>query len=196
MGGEGSRESRCGAERRVVITIVTGASHAGKTKLAQAMLEQWSHPYLSIDHLKMGLIRSGQTDLTVEDDEALTEYLWPIVAEMIKTAIDNDQHLIIEGCYVSPRWEADFETGYLAHITCYCLVLTDAYIDTRLEEIRSHANDIETQLDTSYVTIDYLKRENRRYRDAFAGGAAHLLVVDDRYNIEVPTNPGGLVRVR
>lgn len=39
----------------------------------------------------MGLIRSGQTDLTPEDDRALEEYLWPIVREMVKTAIENNQ---------------------------------------------------------------------------------------------------------
>ena len=43
------------------------------------MLEKYEYPYFSIDHLKMGLIRSGQTSLTAEDDKALTEYLWPIV---------------------------------------------------------------------------------------------------------------------
>ena len=37
-------------------------------------LEKYKYPYLSIDHLKMGLIRSKNTTLTVEDDEALTKY--------------------------------------------------------------------------------------------------------------------------
>ena len=74
-----------------MIVLITGASHTGKTLLAQRMLEEYRFPYLSIDHLKMGLIRSGQTELTPEDDEALTEYLWPIVREMVKTAIENSE---------------------------------------------------------------------------------------------------------
>ena len=73
-----------------MVIIITGASHVGKTLLAQRMLEKYKYPYLSIDHLKMGLIRSGNTDLTPEDDDDLTEYLWPIVREMVKTAIDGD----------------------------------------------------------------------------------------------------------
>ena len=82
-----------------MIILITGASHTGKTLLAQRMLEQYKYPYLSIDHLKMGLIRSGNTELTpLSDDKALTAYLWPIVREMIKTAIENDQNLIAEGC--------------------------------------------------------------------------------------------------
>ena len=58
-----------------MVIIITGASHTGKTLLSQRMLEKYQFPYLSIDHLKMGLIRSGNTKLTPEDDEELTAYL-------------------------------------------------------------------------------------------------------------------------
>mgnify|MGYP002753929628 FL=1 len=82
-----------------MIVIITGASHTGKTFLAQKLLEKYKYPYLSIDHLKMGLIRSGYAKLTLENDKALTDYMWPIIREMIKTAIENKQNLIIEGTY-------------------------------------------------------------------------------------------------
>ena len=97
-----------------MIIIVTGASHSGKTVLAQRMLEKYKYPYLSIDHLKMGLIRSGNTDLTPEDDDELEGYLWPIVREMIKTAIENKQNLIVEGCYIPYDWRRDFADEYLS----------------------------------------------------------------------------------
>ena len=58
-----------------MIILIAGASHTGKTAYAQKLLEKYRYPYLSIDHLKMGLIRSGQTQLTPMDDEKLTEYL-------------------------------------------------------------------------------------------------------------------------
>ena len=80
-----------------MIILISGASHTGKTLLAQKLLEKYKYPILSIDLLKMGLIRSGNTSLTPEDDEKLEEYLWPIIREMIKTAIENKQSLIIEG---------------------------------------------------------------------------------------------------
>ena len=70
-----------------MIILITGASYTGKTLLAQRLMEKYKVPYLSIDHLKMGLIRSKNTDLTPEDDEELTGYLWPIVREMVKTII-------------------------------------------------------------------------------------------------------------
>lgn len=47
-----------------MIVLITGASHTGKTVLAQKLLEKYHYPYFSLDHLKMGLIRSGYTALT------------------------------------------------------------------------------------------------------------------------------------
>ncbi len=82
-----------------MVILITGASHTGKTLLAQQLLEKYKYPYLSIDLLKMGLIRSKNTNLTPEDDDALRDYLWPIVREMVKTAIENksNSRLTIHG---------------------------------------------------------------------------------------------------
>ena len=111
-----------------MVILITGASHTGKTVLAQKLLEKYKIPYLSIDHLKMGLIRSGYTKLTPEEDHALTDYLWPIIREMIKTSIENGQNLIIEGCYIPFDWSKDFENQYLSHIKYYCLIMSEDYI--------------------------------------------------------------------
>lgn len=107
-----------------MIVLIAGASHTGKTLLAQRLLEKYKYPYLSIDHLKMGLIRSGNTELTpLSNDSELTEYLWPIVREMIKTAIENGQNLIIEGCYIPFDWKKDFSVDHLGEykvfLPCY-----------------------------------------------------------------------------
>ena len=105
-----------------MIILITGASHTGKTLLAQKMLEKYKYPYLSIDHLKMGLIRSGNTELTPEDDEALTGYLWPIIREIVKTAIENKQNLIIEGCYIPFDWRRDFDEVFNGNCNfAYCV---------------------------------------------------------------------------
>ncbi|MBP5239386.1 MAG: AAA family ATPase [Oscillospiraceae bacterium] len=125
-----------------MIILITGASHTGKTLLAQRMLEKHKCPYLSIDHLKMGLIRSGNTKLTPEDDDALTAYLWPIVREIIKTAIENQQNLIVEGCYVPFDWRQDFDKWYLSSIRFICLAMTERYIETHFAKIKKHRSDI------------------------------------------------------
>ena len=107
-----------------MVIIITGASHTGKTLLAQRMLEEYKYPYVSIDHLKMGLIRSGNTNLTPEDpDDVLTSYLWPIVREMVKTAIENNQNLIIEGAIFPSVGEATFLISILSIYVSYALHL-------------------------------------------------------------------------
>lgn len=129
-----------------MIILITGASHTGKTLLAQKLLEKYHYPYLSIDHLKMGLIRSGKTALTpVSRDEDLTEYLWPIVREMIKTAIENRQNLIVEGCYIPFGWKKDFAEEYLSDIRYYCLVMSEKYVRRHFDDIKRYANAIESR---------------------------------------------------
>ena len=93
----------------------------------------------SIDLLKMGLIRSGNTILTPEDDAELMGCLWPIVREMIKTALENQQNLIVEGCYIPFRWEEDFDSKYRNDIRFYCLAMTSSYIDSHFDDIKKYA---------------------------------------------------------
>ena len=164
-----------------MIILITGASHTGKTLLAQRLLESCHYPYLSIDHLKMGLIRSGNTSLTPEDDDLLTDYLWPIVREMIKTAIENRQNLIVEGCYVPFDWRKDFDEHYLPDIRFLCLAMSDAYIDAHFKEIKGHASDIESRLDDGYCTIDSLKADNRQYEEAFRRAGERVVLIDTDY---------------
>ena len=168
-----------------MVLLITGASHTGKTLLAQKMLKKTFFPYLSIDHLKMGLIRSGKTPLTPEDDEELTGYLWPVVREMIKTAVENRQDLIVEGCYIPFDWRQDFDEPYLASIRFICLVLTDHYIDTHFSDIKAHASDIEARLDDTFSTAAYLKEENRTYEAGFSGRGEALVRIDSDYEAAI-----------
>ena len=170
-----------------MVILITGASHTGKTVLAQKLLEKLHCPYLSVDHLKMGLIRSGQTALTPEDDDALTEYLWPIVREMIKTAIENRQNLTVEGCYVPFGWRKDFDTEYLAPIRFVCLAMTDAYIDAQFDTIRAHSCDIESRLDDSYCTADWLKAENHSVTEGFQSAGEAVTLIDTDWETAVET---------
>ena len=164
-----------------MIVLITGASHTGKTLLAQRMLEEYKIPYLSIDHLKMGLIRSGQTELTPEDDEALTDYLWPIVREMVKTAIENKQNLIVEGCYIPFDWRKDFDEQYLPSIRFVCLAMTDAYIDTHYAEIKEYGSVIEARLDDADCTIESLKEDNRAYIESCRKYGEQVVMIDSDY---------------
>ena len=168
-----------------MIVLITGASHTGKTLLAQRILERCGYPYLSIDHLKMGLIRSGYTSLTPEDDDALTEYLWPIVREMVKTAIENQQNLVIEGCYIPPDWRKDFDEQYLQSMRFICLAMADSYIDAHFDEIMQHASDIESRLHDSDCASDSLKADNRHYVEAFTRCGEQVTLISTDYGEEM-----------
>mgnify|MGYP003571503601 CR=1 FL=1 len=145
-----------------MIILITGASHTGKTLLAQRLLEKYQYPVLSMDLLKMGLIRSGQTTLTATDDDELALYLWPIVQEIIKTAIENTQNLIVEGCYVPFTWQQDFTPNYLKHIKFICLIMSKNYIIQHFDDIKKYANVIEKRLDDSDFTKDNALQANER----------------------------------
>ena len=159
-----------------MVIIITGSSHTGKTLLAQRMLEKYKYPYLSIDHLKMGLIRSGNVALTPEDDFELTGYLWPIVREIVKTAVENGQNLIAEGCYVPFDWRGDFDGRYLQSIRFVCLAMTEEYIDAHFDDIVSHASDIESRLDDD-CDAERLKKCNRAHIDAFTARGERVALI-------------------
>ena len=169
-----------------MVILITGASHTGKTLLAQRMLEQYKYPYLSIDHLKMGLIRSGNTELTpLSDDEALTAYLCPIVREMIKTAIENDQNLIAEGCNIPFDWRQDFDEKYLSSIRFVCLAMTDEYINSHFDAIKIHESDIESRLVENDITIDGLIAENQRMITGFQDAGEQVVLIEPDYELSV-----------
>jgi len=165
-----------------MIILITGASYTGKTVLAQKLLEKYKYPYLSIDHLKMGLIRSGNTDLTPEDDDELVGYLWPIVREIIKTAVENRQNLIVEGCYVPADWRKDFDGRYLSFIRFICLAMTEDYIDDHFSEIIGHESEIESRLIEADCTPDGLKQCNRWFIDTFGSTSEKIVLITDDYN--------------
>ena len=166
-----------------MVILLSGASHTGKTLLAQKLLEAHGYPYLSIDHLKMGLIRSGQTQLTPMDDDKLTDYLWPILREMIKTAIENGQNLIVEGCYIPFTWQEDFPQEYRDHIRYRCLIMSQSYIENHFSDIRAHANDIEQRLDDSDLNKEDLIRDNLRNLAQCQAHGCPYLFIDGSYHI-------------
>lgn len=169
-----------------MIILITGASHTGKTALAQKLLEKYKYPYLSIDHLKMGLIRSGNTTLTpVSDEKALTDYLWPIVREMIKTTIENQQNLIVEGCYIPFTWAKDFDAVYLKNIKYYCLVMSEGYISNHFSEIKKYANVVETRMDDEGCTMENVLRENFKVWEQCQKHQVNYLLIDEEYQVDI-----------
>ena len=169
-----------------MIILITGASHTGKTALAQKLLEKYQYPYLSIDHLKMGLIRSGNTKLTpMSDDRALTAYLWPIVREIIKTAVENKQNVIVEGCYIPFDWQEDFTSEYLENIKYYCLIMSEGYIRKHFADIKRYANIIEQRLDDEWCTVERVLKDNEEILNYAQRYKVNCIFIDDEYEINI-----------
>lgn len=168
-----------------MVILIAGATHVGKTAYAQRLLEKYRCPYLSIDHLKMGLIRSGQTELTPMDDDKLTVYLWPIVREMVKTAIENEQNLVVEGCYIPFDWKKDFDKVYLDQIRYLCLVMSRRYIENHFEDIQKYANVIEQRLDDSGIAMVELIEQNAYNLTQCKVHGCPYALIDGVYEIEL-----------
>lgn len=168
-----------------MVILISGSSHTGKTLLAQKLLEKYKIPYLSIDHLKMGLIRSKSTKLTVYDDKELTKYLWGIIKEIIKTNIENKQNIIIEGCYIPFDWKKDFEEEYLKKIKYICIIMTEKYIKDNYNNIKKYENIIETRKEQENIDMKQLIEENKNNLKMCKKYSNDYILIDDKYDINI-----------
>lgn len=169
-----------------MIILIAGASHTGKTALAQKLLEKYKYPYLSIDHLKMGLIRSKNTELTpMSADTELMDYLWPIVREIIKTAIENKQNLIVEGCYIPFDWERDFSDDYSENIKYICMVMSENYIRSHFNDIKRYANVIENRLNDKDCTLESVLEDNAYTLKLAQKNKVNYVLIDEEYKIDI-----------
>ena len=168
-----------------MVILIAGTSHTGKTLLAQKLLEKYKYPYLSVDHLKMGLIRSENTTLTVENDKDLTEYLWKIVKEIVKTNIENKQNIIIEGCYIPFDWKKDFDKEYLKQIQYVCLIMTEEYIRNNYDAILRYENSIEQRKEQNGMDIKELIEENNFNLQMCKKFKNKYILIKDKYDINL-----------
>ena len=168
-----------------MIVLIAGITHTGKTLLAQKLLEKYKFPYLSIDHLKMGLIRSNQTTINVTDDEKLTPYIWGIIKEIIKTTIENGQNLIVEGCYIPFDWAKDFNKEYLLQIKYYCLIMSKNYIQKHFSDILSNESIVEQRLISGDLVQGNLIKENERNLQMCKKYGLNCILIDTEYKVDI-----------
>lgn len=169
-----------------MIVIITGPSHSGKTKAAQDLSAKYGFSCLSLDLLKMGLIRSGYTDSSpLSDESVLTDLLWPITKEMIKTAIENNQNLIVEGIYIPFDWYEQFEGKYLDKIEYRCIIFSSAYIQKNFTDILKYENIIEDRSGLNNYTLEQSLEDHKYYREMTALHNLNTIVIDDIYAVEI-----------
>ena len=168
-----------------MIILIAGDTHTGKTLLAQRLLERYKYPYLSIDHLKMGLIKSGRCRLSANSNDAeLTEFLWPIVRGMITTCLENSQNLIVEGCYIPFGWEKDFAFEDLRQIKYVCLIFSRKYIETHFDDILRFEKIIENRLSSDVIVGEIIKTNEYNLEQCVSRNYNHILI-QDTYQIDI-----------
>lgn len=133
----------------------------------------------------MGLIRSGYTDLTVEQDDELTALMWPIVREMIKTAIENEQHMVIEGCYLPFDWRKDFGEEYLPHIRFVCLAMTEEYLRNHFSDVRHYASVVENREEEPELDLKELIRDNAVNLAKCREHGCEVILIDGEYQVDL-----------
>lgn len=168
-----------------MVILITGETHTGKTAIAHNLMKKYNIPYICLDHLKMGLIRSKNTSLTPNDDKKLKKYLWNITKEIIKTAVENKQNLIIEGCYIPFKWKEYFSNKYLKNIKYYCLIMTKDYINNNFENIIKYENIIEKRYKKYNLNKDELIKNNEKNLKKCIKHNLDYILIKDSYNIDI-----------
>lgn len=164
-----------------MIYIISGPSHTGKTNLAQKLMIKYQIPYISMDHIKMGLVRTGILPDYVEQDDKMLEVLWPVIREIIKTAVENKQNLIVEGCYLPYNWKEEFENDYLEDIKGVFLVMSPEYIEQHFEDIQNYACVIEDRLDDSCCTKEWILEINKECLEGCKRFGCEYKLINDEY---------------
>lgn len=125
-----------------MIILIGGASHTGKTLLAQELLIKYKIPYTSLDHIKMGLIRGyDHCGFSVSDsDDFITEKMWNVVNGIIHTCRENSQNIILEGCYLPPN---KIQELICDDIVAIYIGFSKEYIQNRFDKIIDFESVIE-----------------------------------------------------
>jgi len=171
-----------------MVILISGISCTGKTLMAQRLLEKYKIPYFSIDHLKMGLLRGdiNCSFTTTDNNEVIGKKLWPIIKGIIMTNIENNQNIIIEGCYLLPNFVKDFEKEYLDHIISVFIGFSTNYIkDNFVANIIKHRNAVEKRGYEEERPITQFIDEHDELRKKCIQNGVEYFEIDSNYEKEI-----------
>lgn len=171
-----------------MVILISGVSCTGKTVMAQRLLEKYKIPYLSIDHIKMGLIRGNKyCDFSATDsDDELTWKLWPIVKGIIMTNIENGQHIVIEGCYIPPEQVYDFDPKYLDQIIALNIGFSKEYLEKQfVSGVVEHLSEIEQKDCDDYINKDNFIKLHTQLKERCSRNKAVFFEINEDYSGEM-----------
>lgn len=166
-----------------MVILIGGASCTGKTVLAQRLLERYRIPYMSADHVKMGLVRGWKDcPFTPCDPNAqITAYLWPVLEEIARTNLENGQHLVVEGCYIPPERARALEVEYPGEVLALYLGFSREYVLKAYEGIIAHRSDVERRGYDEERTPEQIAQEHEAVRASCEACGARYMEIGDNY---------------
>jgi len=171
-----------------MIILISGIGSTGKTLMAQKLLEKYHIPYLSIDHLKMGIYRGSKNCgfTPLDSSKVIGDQLWPIVKGMIMTNIENEQHIVIEGCYLSPDYLKDFDEDYSEKIIPVFFSFSENYIRENFETaIMRYRNVIESRMWPEERTENELIKEHKEFKAQCLQAGVSYFEIENDYEKEI-----------
>lgn len=116
----------------------------------------------------------------------IAEKLWPIIKERIKTIIENNQNIIIEGCYILPKFVKDFEEKYSDQIISVFLGFSTNYIEKNFtSDIIKYRSVIETRNYPEERSIIQFISEHNDFRKNCIEYGVKYFEIDTDYEGEI-----------
>ncbi|MBS4235929.1 adenylate kinase [Campylobacter vulpis] len=170
-----------------MIILIGGESHTGKTLLAQRLLEMYHYPYISLDHLKMGFIKGVENPpFSVEEDSKITAFLWNIVQGIIETCIENEQNLILEGVYLTPKnVRILLDSKPFAPIKVLFLIFSKQYILKQYHTITLKENAIEKRKESYVASKEQLIKEHSALKEQCQKYKLPFIEIQEDYENEM-----------
>lgn len=165
-----------------MIILIGGAGCTGKTMLAQRLMERYQIPYMSADHVKMGLVRGWENCpfTPCDGDETIARYLWTVLEGVVRTNVENEQHLILEGCYIPPEHAVALEKEFPGIVFAVYPVFSREYVMRAYKDgIVAHRSDLEKRGYDEERTPEEIAREHECVCEACRKAGARCVEIDD-----------------
>ncbi len=166
-----------------MVILIGAEGCTGKTLMAQRLLEIYKIPYISADHIKMGLYRANPSCgfTPTSDPDIIERHLWPILREIVHTNIENHQHLIVEGCYIYPRRIKEFTQEYRPHIIPVFMGFSRGYLERHFQDgVLRHRDIIESREDEERDAAWFADR-NERFKAMCRESGERYFEIDQDY---------------
>jgi putative acetyltransferase len=165
------------------VFLIGGVGGTGKTLLASKLMRVLHIPYVSIDHLMMGMVRSDPDChfSPLDSGETIGRHMWPFLKAVIQTNIENNHSIILEGFQLQPEWVTDFTEEYQKHIIPVFIGFSEQYLRSNLvSNIRKHRHVVERR-ENEALNIESLITQHLRLKSECVKHQVTHFEIDESY---------------